>query len=249
MASRLARFSNLPSALQFEDALLFVWLLLIEPLLQRFFFRVGAANDYSNLQPGDAGSVTVGLFFIIAGLCACVALATRAQGEPAEDLDFGSLGGYAYMPMMAGLSLVEYFGLRALGSTLADGVLGLVALFVIVVTVAHKWLPQMPEIHRRLLMTPVILASSLIFSSMMNSILRGFSFRDVLFSYGQPEFGELAFGAGILLLAALVFYVIFVFAPRQVGTRGGSFLDWATRFLIYILGVILNVGAVRALGI
>ena len=63
----------------------------------------------------------------------------------------------------------------------------------------------------------------------------------------RPILGNLASdpgGVGLLLgfgtLGVLIFYVMLVFAPRQVAEREGSLLNWAFRFLVFLLALTIG---------
>jgi hypothetical protein len=65
-------------------------------------------------------------------------------------------------------------------------------------------------------------------------------------SEGRPP--EAAFVLVIGLIAALVFYVMFVFAPRQIAEREGTAGSWAVRFIVFIVGLGLGTTLAALIG-
>jgi hypothetical protein len=237
-------------SIQFEDTLLFLWLWIVEPFLQGLLGTSLKGLNYTDLKPGIPHDKIFGLLFVIAGVCACVSLATRTRGADDERENIlGTLQGYAHFPLLAGLALVFILGLGLLGSPLPDATFPLTFLFILVVILGHKWLPQVDGLYRRLLMTPMILVSTWIFTATVDTIFSGLDLRTLLRSFGTAGFDAVSSAFWTTTLASLVFYLMFIFAPRQVTSSGGSLRDWLARFLLYMLGLLLNFGTLQLLGV
>ena len=52
----------------------------------------------------------------------------------------------------------------------------------------------------------------------------------------------------VLLFAFLPFYMMFVFAPRQITESEGTWPAWAARYGLFLVGAIAGVGWLAAIG-
>ncbi len=235
-----------PSVLQFEDALLFAWLVLVTPLLQ--FLLGGALSGLSlmNLDPSLPNARWLGVVFVISTLSAIACMLTRAPGEasaqgPVTDSPFG----YAHLPMFAGTGLMLFFGSNLLG--FGDAGVGLFWLLFALFVVTGVFYRRMPIIDyslRRILMTPFIILTATLFSATAHSIFATLDVHSIL-PIIQSEVGRFEFG--LLIGGMLVHYLMFVFAPGQMAGRGGGWLEWAVRFALYLIGMILNIGLLQSI--
>ncbi len=241
-------------ALQTEDVLLFVWLSVVTPLLARTLAgTLGRLNPW-DLRPGIAGARGFGLLFLLAALCGAVCLATRAPGAGNPWADLRRVENYARLPMLAVTALMLAYGLDLLGTGLSDLAPPVTLLFAVVVGLLSARLLTIPFLWRRVLMTPVILLCTWQFSATMRSLFDGFDLRALLGGPPPADLGVDVGRPGLLAIIALLFgvpslvgYVIFVYAPRQVASRGGSWRQWALRYLLYLAGLLLNIPALQRL--
>lgn len=75
---------SLPRSLQWEDAFLFLWLGIVEPLLSKLF-----GSLLGDVQPWDLGSrpnVALGLLFLLASVGGLIVVATRPSGQSESNL-------------------------------------------------------------------------------------------------------------------------------------------------------------------
>lgn len=219
--------------LRLEDLLLFVWLVLVAPLLPTFGPTAGAGNGPQPL---------LGLLDLVAlaGLAAC--LGARSAPGVVPGLVSGGDFRYAFGPLVGAL----FF---AVDDTVANldpgGNLGpfLVLALVAVGLVARFRLPLLAAAQRRALVTPFILATSGYFGQFLSGIANIFDLRPILADIASDP-RSVAVALAIGTLGVLVFYLMLVFAPRQVAEREGTFLNWAVRFLVFLVG--LSIGTTWA---
>jgi hypothetical protein len=232
--------SHIPSAFEFEDGLLFVWFVLVTPLLQ--FVLGGALRglNLGNLDPSIPNALWLGVVFVISSLLALVCTLTRAPGEKqGEGPVTGTPFGYAHLPMLAATGILGVLGLEMLG--LGDAAMGgMCAIFALFVVggVAYSRMPVIDYSLRRVLMTPFSILTATLFVSTINPMFAGLD-PNGIFQIVQSDLGR--FELGLFLAGILVYYLMFVFAPRQIAGSGGGWLQWGMRFALYLVGVILNI--------
>lgn len=229
-----------PSALQFEDTLLFAWLVLVTPLLQFVFGGALRGLNLGNLNRGIPNALVLGVVFVLSSLLAIVCTLTRAPDErQVQGLVTGSPFGYAHLPMLAATSILLFLGLDLLG--LGDAAMGAICAFFalfVVVGVLYSRMPVIDYSLRRVLMTPFSILTATLFVSTINPMFANLD-ANAIFQIVQSDFGRFEFG--LFLAAILVYYLMFVFAPRQIAGSGGGWLQWAMRFALYLVGLILNI--------
>ena len=62
---------------------------------------------------------------------------------------------------------------------------------------------------------------------------------------GGDSQGLLGLELTLLFFGVLIFYLVFMFAPRAVAGNSGSWRSWALRFAIYFIGAVLNLGVLQ----
>lgn len=227
----LDRIPGFAKALQFEDGLLFILLVIIEPLLQKLLGSGLEGMNLGNLTSEMPNGRLVGGFFLLATICGFVCLITRTAGEK-DNSDAYLLRVLAYFALGFVFCLLFIFGLELLGRTPGHFsacfpcaiLIFFLGIYVIVRSYAH--LPQLDAFIRRVLMTPLILFSTWIFSVTV-----------------QANSGGLSVTAIFLTLA---FYVVFIIAPRQAASGGGAWSDWLIRFIIYLIGFGVNTALMQS---
>jgi hypothetical protein len=125
-----------------------------------------------------------------------------------------------------------------------DGDLTLIpiVLAVLVAAFARLRLRPLSAPQRRAFVTPFILVTSGFFSGFLSGLTGMFDLRALATAIASPsDAGGAIFTVGIGTLGVLVFYVMLVFAPRQVADREGTPLTWALRFLLFLVS--LSIGA------
>jgi hypothetical protein len=214
--------------LRIEDALLVVWLVIVQPLL----FPPSVDS-----QAGQRPDLLVGLLDL-AGLLALVAcLAARSQPGVVSGLVGNGEPLYAVGPLFGAFALaVEDTGAR-LGSA-ANLELLPIAAAIVTAVVVRRFVPPLSAVQRRILVTPFILITSRFFGEFLSGLADMFDLRGL--ASGVASSGDVAGTAFLLLIgsaAVLIFYVMLVFAPRQVAEREGSPRTWTIRFLLFLVSL------------
>ncbi len=216
--------------LRLEDALLFVALVVVEPIL--FGPQGGSA---------PAGPDPLVGLLDLAGLLAFVAcLAARSGPGVVSGLVGRNDLLYAVGPLVGALA----FTLDETSGNLGlEGNLALVPIVagVAVAIMVRLLVPPLSAVQRRALVTPFILVTSRFFGDFLSGLTGIFDLRQLAAAIANP--GDLAGTAALVVIGGagiLVFYVMLVFAPRQVADREGSAGTWAIRFLLFLLGLALG---------
>jgi hypothetical protein len=227
--------SRLPVRLRVEDVLLFLWL-----VLQPLVFPAPASG--SATVPGFD---PIGGLFDLVGLCGAAAcIAARRRDATQTGLIQGDEVAYAVGPLFGavaftGQDCVERLGLAGRAEQLP------IVLPIAVAILARLRLPPTTAIQRRALVTPFILATSGFFGQFLAGFSDIFDVRNLLSALsGGGQLAESVFVFGLGLVAVLIFYVMLVFAPRQIAEREGTPGSWASRFLVFIAG--LSIGSTLA---
>lgn len=224
----------LQRSFQFEDVVLLIWLAIVEPLLELWLLGITGGGDVMRLQ---GQSAWVGVVLLAAVGCALIAVVTRSPDEAPASLDAMSPSLYARFPLMAALGIVSLEAVEQFGRSSSD------ALFLVIVVITmgsaalYRRLPTIRRIYRRLLMTPIVLLGTSTFTALAQTILGNMNVEQFIAELRLP--GSLLI---LLLMALLVQYLMFVFAPRQVADGGGSVWQWSLRFVLFVFGVLLNLG-------
>ena len=217
------RLERLRQRLRVEDVLLLGWLL------------VSAVLFPAESEPagGSGGRDVVGGLVDLAALvlaAACVGARTRPGVE--SGLAHGPEGiAYAVGPLFGAVA----FSLDEIGESLAlpESLFWLpIALAVGAAVIARFRVRPLSGLERRALVTPFVLATSTYFAGIVARIGDAFDLAEAGLASG------LALGLGVV--AALVFYVMFVFAPRQIAEREATPLSWAIRFGVFIVGLVVS---------
>ncbi len=228
-----------PQSLQWEDLFLFVWLGLAEPLLDKLF-----GSLLGNVQPWDVTTEhnpILGIIFLLAALGGLIVVGTRAPGQ--RDLEQGtsSVSSFAHLPMIVTLSYALLYGLGSFNSSLLDAMPCALFAFFIVVGMLFSHLPVLPIVYRRVLITPLILLGTWNFSALIRTFFQGFDLHTILNTPAlRDPNSSFTFVLGLLFASLVLFYLIFILAPRQIAYPGGSWRPWIIRFAIYLLGILLN---------
>lgn len=217
---------------QFEDLLLLLWLTLVEPATRLWLAAATGGGDVMRLQ---GQSVGVGVLLLAAVGGALVAVLTRSPDEAPASLDAMSPSLYARFPLLAALGIVGFEATEQMGWANDDYLFLVIVAATMGSAMLYRRLPAMRRLYRRLLMTPIILLGTTTFAALAQAILGGMDANQFMANLRSP--GSLFI---LLLLALLVQYLMFVFAPRQVADGGGRAWQWAFRFVLYLAALLLN---------
>jgi len=234
--------ARLWQSLRVEDALLFGWLVLAQPLIS----GLSDGDRFASLSPED--DTFVGVVYLVAAAGAAVALATRSAGESQFDFQSpNSPRSYALWPFMAALALIASIGAENAGVASAEGALLPVAAVTVVAYLFYNRLPTLAPNARRVLMAPCVLIGAGIFNGTMADVFDAVDVGDLFQAAGgdiQVLFGVVA----LLVMFSAPFYMMFVFAPRQITESEGTWFVWTARYALFLVGAIAGVGWLAAIG-
>jgi len=215
---------SLSRSIQFEDIVLFLWLVALEPL---------AAQRVTAWEGGGAW----GWLLLAAVLSGLVVMLTRSPGEGEGGWAFVTAPPlYARLPMMAGMGLLaamgfERLGRAAWGDSAFAGILGAFGLSFI----AYAHLPTLPALARRLFATPLVVIGGAQFRDIAAQMMGDLDLQTFMEGLRTPG---VSFIVTLLTVALLVQYAMFVFGPRQVADGHGTWPQWLLRFLLYLTGLL-----------
>lgn len=216
--------------LRLEDALLFAALVIVEPLL------------FPPRSTGSGGGVDlfVGLLDLLGLLTFVACLAARSQPGVISGLVGRNDLLYAVGPLVGAFA----FTLDDTGEKLGlEGNLALVpiVLGIAVAILVRRLVPPLSAEQRRALVTPFILITSRFFSDFLSGLTGIFDLRKLADAAARPgSLGEAAFLVVIGAAGILVFYVMLVFAPRQIADKEGTAGTWTVRFLLFLVSLALG---------
>ncbi|MCO6450701.1 MAG: hypothetical protein J5I90_07905 [Caldilineales bacterium] len=222
--------SAISRTIQFEDVLLIVWVAFVEPGLLRVF------GDRLTTDSGPG----LGVIYLLACALALVSYATRSREDEA-----GARNGrltpenYARMVVIGPLFFIGAAALDLLGSQIGETLLLIIPGIILALTlIMYERLPQISRLARRLLMTPMVLIAAAWFARFSSSLFGNLGPGELLEGLRTPSVNFIPI---LFLFAVCVFYLGFIFAPRQVANSGGSWLQWAVRFGFFIAALLFNV--------
>ena len=215
-----------------EDVLLFGWMVL-QPTLFPAASAVAAAGDRRDLFGG--------LLDLLALCLAAACIGARSRPGVQSGLVGGSDGiAYAVGPLFGAVAFTLDSTIERLDLTDSAAIVPL-ALAVLTAIVARWKLPPLSAEQRRALVTPFILAASGFFGSFLVGLTDLFDIRSLIAGLtSTTDLGTTLFVLAIATLGVLIFYLMLVFAPRQIAEREGSPLNWAVRFAVFIVGLSLG---------
>jgi hypothetical protein len=218
-----------------EDWLLAAWVSIATPLL----FRAQGGGG-----PFDSGAPLLGALRVIAVAGALVCLAARQTPADIAANRPSLIKGGAIGPLVGAILLVAISGFTALDLPSGAGTV-LVIVALVAMVLAHFVVPPLPTPIRRILVTPFVLVSGSLFWTLIAAIT------------GEPGSATpaaapapaTALAAGGFLIAfSGVYYVMLIFAPRQVAEREGGLVTWLFRYLLFAAGVVAGLEWPRLFG-
>jgi hypothetical protein len=221
--------------LRVEDLLLFAWLV-VSPVVLPRTHSTGFAS----------GSDPIGGLLDLAALCGAAACLTARRADASHTGLVGDRGfAYAIGPIFGAVAFAIDDSAARLGLAGSATLIPL-ALPVVAAIAARLYLPPTTAAVRRALVTPFILAASGFFSGFLSGLTDLFDLGALGAAVSGGRAGEALAVLGLGLLGVLVFYVMLIYAPRQVADREGTPLGWALRFALFAVG--LSRGATLAAG-
>lgn len=223
MISRLRRHVRI------EDVLLVGWLIL-QPLLLPGP-SASSVHDHPDLFFGLADLVA------LLGMAACIGARSRPGVLSGLVADGTVL--YAVGPLFGAFAFTvdDTNTNLGLGPNLAllPLVLAIAAVVAARLFVGPLWAGQ-----RRALVTPFVIVTSRFFGTVLSGIVGIFDLRQVAASPPSPGGLSPWFVLAIAIVGAAVFYVMLVFAPRQIAEREGTPRTWLVRFAVFVGGLVIG---------
>ena len=204
-----------------------LWMIVVAPVLS------------SGSGPGSTNrpDPLLGLLDLVGLLTFAACIGARSQ----QGVESGLVGGgdlrYAVGPLVGAIA----FTLEDVGDRL--GLTGNLAVLpfaagAVVAVVARLRMPTLSSVQRRALVTPFVLVSSRFFGEVLGGLTGLFDLRQLAAALTTP--GSLPGTVFVLLLATVgvaIFYVMLVFAPRQIADREGTTASWVVRFLLFVVSL------------
>ncbi|MEP7361373.1 MAG: hypothetical protein ABI744_07325 [Chloroflexota bacterium] len=199
----------------------------------------------TNLLPvfGGGNDFLGGLVAFLAAVGAIVAMATRVPDQnrlekPVPETDALPMRIWLVGPFIGAVGFVAGDSLDRMGLPGGDVLVGIAVLVAMVAFLAGKRLPVVSRNTRRLLVGPFVLLCTAFLQQLAAQFTGAFAGTDVLgqlLAMHNPIFVIELFG--ILGFIALIFYEMFVFAPRELADPGASSRAWAVRFAIFYVSL------------
>jgi len=186
-----------------------------------------------------------GLIAFLAGVGAIVAMATRVPDEnrlekPADDALPVRI--WLVGPFIGAVGFVSGNALDRMGLPGGDALVGIAFVVAMISFVFARRLPVVPRDVRRALVAPFVLLSGAFLQEVAADFTSSFAGTDLLGQLLALDNWGLIFSLlGILLFAALIFYEMLVFAPRELADPGASALSWAARFTIFFVSLVVAI--------
>jgi hypothetical protein len=237
--SRAARATHLVrDVLRLEDLVLIVWVGL-QPIVFRALGVGPSQAPSGGLDLMDAHNPLLGLVELVAVGGALVCLATRpamssgAAGRGAAD--FAGLG-----PLTGGLLLATVIGTQNLFGS-AEAGFGVAFVAIVVAFLLSSATPPLAVPVRRVLVTPYVLVSASLFNGLVGQVGGLFDLHSLL-GQGLAQVAQVLPSTLVVMVPfAAVYYLMLVYAPRQLAVADGGPVAWLVRFLVFLAVEVLTV--------
>lgn len=210
-----------------EDTVLALWMIVIAPL----FSPGPGAGSVSGSDP------LLGLLDLVGLLAFAACVGARSRPGVESGLMVGGDMRYAVGPLFGAIAFtIDDVGDR-LGLTGSPAVLPLAAAAGVAI-VARFRLPALSGAQRRALVTPFVLVTSRFFGEVLGGITGLFDVRRLVAALAAPGgFGESILVVLFATAGVAIFYVMLVFAPRQIADREGTATTWTVRFVLFVVSL------------
>ncbi len=224
--------------LQLEDVALVAVMLLARPL--DHLLSTGGPG------PSTPADLLAGLISIVAAAGAIAALATRVPGESVLDAS-GEPARYAMIgPFIGGIGLIAGTGSQLLGFDTGGLFIGAAMVAAVLSMVFAARLPVVSPQVRRLMVAPFVLLAAGFFESLLSDMTGSLAGSGGLapWAFSPEGLPVAATMVPILALASLVFYLMLIYAPRELADPGTRVRTWVVRFGLFfgslLLGLLLG---------
>jgi hypothetical protein len=213
-----------------EDVLLAIWLIVIVPV---FAPATGS-------EPTAGPNLVLGLLDLVGLLAFAACLGARSEAGVQSGLMARGDVLYAVGPLFGAVA----FAFDDLGERLGlpDGLAWLpLALALVIGILARLALPPLSAVQRRALITPFILIASRFFTDFVGGFTGLLDLRQLASAATEPDgVAGTAFVVAFATVAIAIFYLMLVFAPRQVADREGTAGQWVVRFALFVVSLALG---------
>ncbi|MFI5261907.1 MAG: hypothetical protein ACHQZR_05080 [Candidatus Limnocylindrales bacterium] len=231
-------------ALRLEDVLLIVWVACQPVVLRALGHGPSASGSSSAGSSGglallDGHDPLLGLVASLAVVGALVCLATHpaplGDGSVVAVADRGTVG-----PLAGGMLLVGAVGTQNLFDTVGAG-FAVVLVAIGVASLLPDALPPIAVPDRRALVTPYLLVAASLFNGLIGQLGGLFDLRGLLDQGLGPTLQALPVYVGFVLAFCGVYYLMLVYAPRQLATADGGVVAWLIRFATFVVAEVVVV--------
>jgi hypothetical protein len=241
--SRAARVTHLVrDVLRLEDVLLIVWVA-VQPIVLRGGGQA-AGTASGGLDLLDGHDPLLGLVALAAVAGSLVCLATRpidaATSQPAGAPERGTI-----CPLTGGLLLATAIGCQNLFGT-AEAGFGIALVAIVVASLLPGALPGIRVPYRRALVTPYVLLSASLFNGLIGQVAGLFDLHQLVGQGLAATVATLPPVLGVLLAFCGVYYLMLVYAPRQLAVADGGLVAWVVRFAVFVAAEIITISWLAA---
>ena len=242
-AGRVSRLAGVVrDVLRLEDVVLTVWVAVQPIVLRAGGPASGTTSGGLDLLDGHDPWLGLGALAAVAGALVCLATRPldRASGRPAAAPERGTIG-----PLTGGLLLATAIGCQNLFGTPEAG-FGLALVAIVVASLLPGALPAIRVPVRRLLVAPYVLLSASLFNGVIGQVGGLFDLHQLAGQGLATTMATLPPVLGVLLAFCGVYYLMLVYAPRQLAVADGGLVAWAVRFAVFVAAEIVTVSWLAA---
>ena len=215
---------------QFEDLLLMLWFMVVEPRLES-----GVSVDMLARRAPE-----LGLFYLVSVALALGGYFCRPWTPGAGLGGTTFVQGYARVVVLGPMIAITALGLDLVGADLAEtGLILCPALGLGVLFAVRERLPVLHWFVRRLSMLPLMIIGSHWFTRMAEDLQGGLAPGELVDLLQDPSLR--LFGV-LILFGLIVEYLGFVYAPRASADAGGTWWQWLIRFSLFVGAVLFGTG-------
>lgn len=231
--ARLVRLVR--DALRLEDVLLIAWVAAQPVVLAALGHATATTGGGFDLLDGHDPWFGLVEALAVAGAVAC--LATRpSTADGGRSIGLADRG--AFGPLAGGLLLAGVIAAQNLLGA-GDAGFGVMLVTILVASLLPGALPAIPIPYRRVLVTPYVLVSASLFNGLMGQLGGIFDLHGLFDTGLGAALPVLPEALGLVLAFCGIYYLMLVYAPRQLAEAEGGLLTWLTRFGVFVAAEIV----------